>query len=103
MVFPPAYPAVPPKVTFMTKIYHPSISASGEVCLEVLKEKWSMSLKAKNSKLNYSHLLVIDCIISLLADPSTDHPLVSDIAQVIKTDKAKFEEVARQWTEKFAK
>mmetsp|Transcript_10351 Transcript_10351/g.30023 ORF Transcript_10351/g.30023 Transcript_10351/m.30023 type:complete len:212 (+) Transcript_10351:77-712(+) len=34
------FPAQPPRAVFLTKIFHPNISASGEVCVNTLKRDW---------------------------------------------------------------
>lgn len=31
------YPMVPPKIRFLTKIYHPNVDKLGRICLDVLK------------------------------------------------------------------
>ena len=33
------YPMVPPKIRFLTKIYHPNVDRLGRICLDVLKSK----------------------------------------------------------------
>ena len=41
-------------------------------------------------------------ICSLLTDPNPDDPLVPDIAKLYKADKDKFNQTAKEWTQKYA-
>ena len=41
-------------------------------------------------------------ISSLLTDPNPDDPLVPEIAQIYKSDRAKYEATAKEWTRKYA-
>lgn len=51
------FPAAPPRGYFLTKIFHPNISPSGEICVNTLKKDW-------NSDLTLMHILqVIRCLL----------------------------------------
>ena len=47
-------------------------------------------------------ILVLLSICSMLTDPNPDDPLVPEIAHVYKTDRARYEATAREWTRKYA-
>lgn len=101
--FPPDYPFKPPRVAFVTPLYHPNARAaapgeppsSGAVCLDVLAE-WCPALTVS---------MILTCVISLLADPCpADQVAVlrPEVAAVYRSDRARFDETAAEWTREYA-
>lgn len=92
--FPADFPFKAPDVKFVTQVYHPNVTPTGAVCLNILKEDWNPAMTVAK---------VLMSIRALLADPNPDHSLVPEVAAQFKADRAAFEKTAREWTAKYAK
>lgn len=76
----PNYPYESPKVTFPSyTIAHPNVKfSSGEICLDILKDKWSPV---------YGLIYIIESIKILLSEPNTDSPLDVDLSRLYDSDR----------------
>ncbi|XP_069840661.1 ubiquitin-conjugating enzyme E2 T-like [Dendropsophus ebraccatus] len=94
---PDRYPFEPPRVQFVTPIYHPNIDTAGRICLDILKPPpkgaWRPALSLSS---------VLTSIQLLMAEPNPEDPLMADIAREYKYHRAAYSATARSWTEKHA-
>lgn len=94
IVIPESYPFQPVKMKFITKVYHPNVSsASGAICLDILKDAWSPVLTLKSTLISLQ---------SLLCSPEPNDPQDAEVAKHYMTSKASFEETATYWTQIYA-
>lgn len=88
MNFPDAYPYEPPVVKFISRIYHPNISLTGDVCIDILKQNWSAALSIEKILLS---------IISLLAAPNAADPLNQEAGKIYLENIDLFNKKAREF------
>ena len=77
VTFPPDYPFKPPKVKFETRIFHPNINHSGDICLDTLASQWAPS---------FSMAQVMLSIIQLLSHPNPSDPINLEAARMLQQD-----------------
>ncbi|KAK4527674.1 hypothetical protein GAYE_SCF42G5599 [Galdieria yellowstonensis] len=93
LFLPEDYPMAPPKVRFLTKIYHPNIDRLGRICLDILKDKWSPALQIRT---------VLLSIQALLSAPNPDDPLNNEAADLWKKDEQRAIQTAREYVRLYA-
>ncbi|KAJ3156462.1 ubiquitin-conjugating enzyme E2 S [Geranomyces variabilis] len=83
------FPNVPPQGHFLTKIFHPNVSRTGEICVNVLKKEWK-------KEYGIGHiLLTIKC---LLIDPNPESALNEEAGRLLLEDYAEYAKHARLMT-----
>lgn len=74
---------------FLTKVFHPNISKSGEICVNVLKRDWKPDLGLR-------HVLVV--IRCLLIQPFPDSALNEEAGKLLYEDYEAYAKHARLMT-----
>ncbi|XP_045464578.1 ubiquitin-conjugating enzyme E2-22 kDa isoform X2 [Harmonia axyridis] len=91
---PETYPFNPPKVRFVTKIWHPNISSvTGAICLDILKDQWAAAMTLRT---------VLLSLQALLSAAEPDDPQDAVVAKQYKENNEMFQMTARHWTNVYA-
>ncbi|CCX32307.1 ubiquitin-conjugating enzyme/RWD-like protein [Pyronema domesticum] len=91
---PENYPFVPPKMKFITRVWHPNVSSmTGAICLDTLATKWTPVLTIKTALLSLQ---------SLLAAPEPTDPQDAEVAKQMLEHPAEYREKAAQWARLYA-
>ncbi|XP_011782886.1 PREDICTED: ubiquitin-conjugating enzyme E2 C-like isoform X2 [Colobus angolensis palliatus] len=77
--FPRGYPYNAPTVKWLTPCYLPNVDTQGNVCLDILKDKWSALYDVRTILLSSQ---------SLLGEPNIDSPLNTHAAELWKNPTA---------------
>ncbi|CAK1588543.1 unnamed protein product [Parnassius mnemosyne] len=91
---PETYPFNPPKIRFMTKIWHPNVSSvTGAICLDILKDQWAAALTLRT---------VLLSIQALLSAAEPNDPQDAVVAKQYRESPQLFNLTAKHWTNVYA-
>ncbi|CAK8691310.1 ubiquitin-conjugating enzyme E2 G1-like [Clavelina lepadiformis] len=94
MTFPEDYPQRPPKLKFISDIWHPNVGKDGMVCISILHEpgddKYGYEKAAERWLPVHTVETIMVSVISLLCDPNDESPANVDAAKEFREDKKKF-------------
>merc|ERR1712025_607893 len=94
IIIPETYPFNPPKVKFVTKIWHPNISSvTGAICLDILKDQWAAAMTLRT---------VLLSLQALLAAPEPDDPQDAVVARQYSDNFNAFKLTAQHWATAYA-
>jgi len=100
LTFPKEYPLKPPKLKFISDIWHPNIEKSGEVCISILhdpgEDKYGYERPEERWLPIHTVATIMMSVISMLADPNDESPANLDAAKEYRENLVEFKKkVAR--------
>jgi len=84
------YPLKPPQVKFTTKMFHPNVYANGNICLDILQNKWTPI---------YDIAAILTSIQSLLGDPNPNSPANVEAAKLFQENRREYNRRVQQSVE----
>ncbi|XP_075247949.1 putative ubiquitin-conjugating enzyme E2 7 isoform X2 [Convolutriloba macropyga] len=88
--FPEEYPQRPPKMKFISKMWHPNIAKNGSVCISILHEpgddNWGYETADERWKPVHSVTTIIMSVISMLSEGNDESPANLDAAVQWRND-----------------
>ena len=120
MHFEEQYPNKPPQVKFISRMFHPNVYGTGELCLDILQNRWSptydvaailtsiqrfvdalktvVQVPSRTSISGSGEMLIVFC--SLLNDPNTSSPANVEASNLYKDNRREYTKRVRETVEK---
>ena len=92
LAFPPAYPLMPPKLTFQSPVpFHPNIYPNGELCISILhppeEDKYGYEAASERWSPVQSPESILLSVISLFEDPNDESPANVEAARLLREER----------------
>ncbi|XP_064612588.1 probable ubiquitin-conjugating enzyme E2 7 [Liolophura sinensis] len=104
LIFPKEYPHRPPKMVFISDIWHPNIDKDGNVCISILHEPGDDKFGYEKASERWLPVHTVETIlvsvISMLADPNDESPANVDAAKMWREHPEEFKRRVTQCVRK---
>jgi len=90
LTFDESYPTKPPHVKFVSRMFHPNVYANGDLCLDILQNRWSPT---------YDVAAILTSIQSLLHDPNPASPANAEAARLFTENRLEYNKRVRETVE----
>ncbi|KAF7255243.1 hypothetical protein EG68_08082 [Paragonimus skrjabini miyazakii] len=96
--FPTDYPLSPPKMQFVSELFHPNIYPDGRVCISILHAPGDDPMGYESSVERWSPVQSVEkillSVVSMLAEPNDESAANVDAAKTWREDKRRFNKLA---------
>jgi len=104
LTFPIDYPLKPPKMVFISEIWHPNVYPNGEVCISILHEPGEDPHHYESSVERWSPVQSVEkillSVVSMLAEPNDESPANIEAAKMWRDDRKKFFQIVDECVQK---
>jgi ubiquitin-conjugating enzyme E2 A len=112
MQFEEQYPNKPPQVKFISQMFHPNVYATGELCLDILQNRWSPTydvaavltsiqrFEPHPADTRSTAIFAYKPYLSLLNDPNTGSPANVEASNLYKDNRKEYTKRVRETVEK---
>ncbi|XP_064394756.1 ubiquitin-conjugating enzyme E2 G2-like isoform X1 [Halichondria panicea] len=99
LVFPPDYPLSPPKMRFISEMFHPNVYQDGRVCISILHTPGDDPLGYETAAERWSPVQSIEkillSVVSMLAEPNDESGANVDASKMWRDNRQQFNEIAQ--------
>lgn len=104
LYFPTDYPLSPPKMRFITDVFHPNVYPDGRVCISILHAPGDDPLGYESSAERWSPVQSVEkillSVVSILAEPNDESGANVDAAKMWRENREEFNRIAERTVRK---
>ena len=96
LCFPNEYPNKPPKLKFISPIFHPNIYSNGNVCISILHEgvdEFNYESVADRWKPIHGIISILMSIVLMLTEPNLESPANVDASKMYRDNIKQFKKI----------
>jgi ubiquitin-conjugating enzyme E2 G2 len=104
LVFPQDYPLSPPKMKFISEMFHPNVYPDGRVCISILHTPGDDPLGYETAAERWSPVQSIEkillSVVSMLAEPNDESGANVDASKMWRENRKQFNDIASKLVRK---